>query len=411
MSVENRLTGVSPNIITALEDLRHYIEVRDFAGVDPYDALNSPVLRLLSMGTRWGRIGVIQGMKRCPIDLRRVLWIKEGHNPKALALILEGYVRLAGYSQNDHYQLQIRHLLGLLAGRISRTHSGHGWGYNFDWQSRAFFVPKYTPSIVCSAFVGHALLDTYEWSGNEYALDLASPVSEFFLKDLNRIHDGDTFCFSYTAVDDYAVHNANLLGASFLIRLSILTGNGSLRDAALCALSYSMKYQRDDGSWCYSERKGLNWIDSFHTGFNLEAIRWFLKLGAANDQEVAFHAGEEFYAKSFFLADGAPKYYHDRLYPIDIHSAAEAIYFFCGEGTRYRSLASAILIWTMKNMRNRGGSFCYRKGKLLTNRIPYMRWSQAWMFRALAVYAATETSEAIRDVLLSEPISTHIQVS
>ena len=83
-----------------------------------------------------------------------------------------------------------------------------------------------------------------------------------------------TNCFSYTPIDHTAVHNANLLGASLLIRLYKITGEEKLRRAALASLAYSMKYQHDDGSWYYAETAMQSWIDSFHTGFNLEAVRW-----------------------------------------------------------------------------------------------------------------------------------------
>src|SRR6185503_10951900 len=115
----------------------------------------------------------------------------------------------------------------------------------------------------------HALLDVWETLHDQRALDLAAPIAQFFLRDLNRTPDGEAFCFSYTPVDKYAVHNANLLGASLLIRLYNVTRDCVLREAAMAALSYSMKYQREDGSWFYSERSGSRWIDSFHTGFNL----------------------------------------------------------------------------------------------------------------------------------------------
>jgi len=35
----------------------------------------------------------------------------------------------------------------------------------------------------------------------------------------------------------------------------------------------------------------------------------------------------------------------------------------------------------------RRGYFYFRKGRYLTNKIPYMRWGQAWAFHALTEYA------------------------
>lgn len=369
----------------ALTLLRHWVEVQDFAGYDPYDALNSSFLRILSLGSKWGRVAVIQGMKRCPVNLRHLLLIPPGHIPKALGLFLEGYARLYRNDPDDSARVRIIRLMELLESQRSSRCSGNGWGYNFDWQSRVFFVPRGTPNIVCASFIGHALLDVWDTLHEQRALDLALPIAQFFLRDLNRTHEGDSFCFSYTPFDTYAVHNANLLGASLLIRLYNVTRVCVLREAALAALSYSMKYQREDGSWFYSERPGSRWIDSFHTGFNLESIRRFIDLGQASEHVEAYSAGVEFYAQKFFLPDGTPKYFHDRLYPIDIHSAAEAITFFSGE-VAYTDLAERVLSWTLANMYDGSGRFWFQKHKRFTIRVPYMRWSQAWMLRALTAY-------------------------
>jgi hypothetical protein len=371
--------------LTALTLLRRWVEARDFSGYDPYDALNSSVLRILSLGSKWGRVAVIQGMKRCPVNLRRLFLVRTGQNPKALGLFLEGYVRLWRNNQDDPARGQITHLMDLLESQRSSGCSGNGWGYNFDWQSRAFFVPRGTPSIVCSSFIGHALLDAWETLHDQRALDLAVPIAQFFLRDLNRTYEGDTFCFSYTPIDTYPVHNANLLGAALLIRLYHVTGDCVLREAALAALAYSMKHQREDGSWFYSERPGSQWIDSFHTGFNLESIRRFLDLGQASEYIEPYSTGVEFYASNFFLPDGTPRYFHDRLYPIDIHSAAEAIYFFSGEAA-HSDIAERVVFWTLANMYDGAGEFWFQKHKRFTMRVPYMRWSQAWMFRALTAY-------------------------
>jgi hypothetical protein len=130
-----------------------------------------------------------------------------------------------------------------------------------------------------------------------------------------------------------------------------------------------------------------SWIDSFHTGFNLVAVRHFLKAGEAEEFKNDYDSGVRYYAANFFLADGTPKYYHNRTYPIDIHAPAEAVVFFSGEGERYRILTDRILQWMISNMQDAKGYFYFRKGPKFTNKIPYMRWSQAWAFHALTEYA------------------------
>ena len=48
--------------------------------------------------------------------------------------------------------------------------------------------------------------------------------------------------------------------------------------------------------------------------------------------------------------------------------------------------ADAVLSWMLTNMYEGDGRFFFQKHKLFTNRISYMRWSQAWMFRALTAF-------------------------
>jgi hypothetical protein len=380
--------GRSQSIVArrALEKIEAYIEARGFAGYDPYDALNSPLLRRLSLGRKDVRIAFTQLLRRLPVNLRPLLGIRPGLNPKALGLFLGGYARLCTLPGGDRYQGTVSTLVDLLEGTRSKGYSGNCWGYNFDWQSRAFYVPAGTPTVVNSAFIGHALLDAYELAGCERARGMALPIRQFILRDLNRTGTDDSFAFSYTPIDSLAVHNASLLGASLLIRLERDEPDAESRAAALGALRWSLERQRPDGTWPYAETSYQAWIDSFHTGFNLESIQRFLEAGEAPEARDAFERGTRFYADRFFLPDGTPKYYHDRIYPIDIHSPAEAVTFFSSLGERYRILTERVLSWMVRNLQDDLGYFYFRKGRVLTNRIPYVRWGQAWAFRALSSY-------------------------
>ena len=52
--------------------------------------------------------------------------------------------------------------------------------------------------------------------------------------------------------------------------------------------------------------------------------------------------------------------------------------------------ASNLLNWAHTQMQDRKGYFYYQKSRLLTNKIPYMRWVQAWMYLALTHFLAAE---------------------
>lgn len=371
---------------SCLRGLLSYIEGADYAGYDPYDALNSPWISRLGARSKWIRVGATHLVRRFPINLRPLLRIPKGHNPKGVGLFLWGYSRLYALTKEDRYLERVDYLLDLLARLRSEGYSGNCWGYNFDWQSWTFLRPKGTPTIVNTSFIGHALLDCYELTGRSRALDLAVPIKDFILNDLHRTRVDGTFCFSYTPVDTEAVHNANLLGASILARLTRYGDDTRLAGEALASLKYSMQSQRPDGSWFYADTAIQGWIDSFHTGFNLQAIRYILQTGLAQEYRDAYRRGVEFYARHFFLPDGTPKYYHNRVYPIDIHCPAQAIAFFSDEGPAYRSLVDQTAEWMLRHMYSRAGRFYYRKGRYFTNRISYMRWAQAWSFHALTAY-------------------------
>ena len=377
---------MSMNVNEHLQALEKHLDEEQFMGYDPFDALNSPVLKMMSFDNRLLRILYIQTLKRLPFNIRPMLGIRKNYNPKGVGLFLWGYAKLYEMDNKSEYLEKIEFFLDLLEELRSEGYSGNCWGYNFDWQSRAFYLPRYTPTLVNSSFIGHALLDTHEYTKNSKSLEMAIAIKDFILDDLNRTEEEAGICFSYSPVDDTAIHNANLLGASLLIRLYKYTKDESIKDAALSSLSYSMKHQRDDGSWFYAETDIQRWIDSFHTGFNLQSILYFLGEGFGNEYQEPFAKGVDFYAKNFFRPDGTPCYYHDKLDPIDIHSAAQAVVFFSWMGEKYRDLTEKVMGWMIENLRDRTGFFYYRKGKLLRNKIPYIRWSQAWAFHALTEY-------------------------
>jgi hypothetical protein len=47
-------------------------------------------------------------------------------------------------------------------------------------------------------------------------------------------------------------------------------------------------------------------------------------------------------------------------------------------------LAEQIAQWAITNLRDENGFFYYQRRRLQKVRIPYMRWSEAWMIYALA---------------------------
>jgi hypothetical protein len=391
--------------LTILKDttlkLLAYCRANEWAGYDPYDALNSRVFKALPfLNFKLARLALTQGIKRCPINLRPLLLVPKTPNPKGIALFLSSLTKLSKIGLVDGYK-EIEVLADILLALRSPGKSYSCWGYNFDWQTRGKLIPKGSPNIICSTSAANALLDAYEQSRESLWLDIAVSAAGFILDVLFRRENGSQAFFNYTPLERTKVHNANLLGAALLCRISLVTGREMFLKPALDAARYSVGKQHDDGSWDYGESPSQRWIDNFHTGFNLVALRRLKQYAGTIEFDAAIRRGLEFYRDHFLREDGAPRYFHNATYPIDIHSVAQSVITlvefrdFAGENM---PLAHSVLHWGLKNMWNSRGFFNFRKLPHYTVRIPFMRWSQAWMLMALSTYLEARYNESNQSI-------------
>jgi len=381
-------------IASALEKLLRYCEENNWQGYDPYDGLNSRVFQSLPL-TSGLRLFLTQLCKRSPINLRKILLVRKEYNPKALGLFLSSYVKLYSLFKEDKYKKLSAYFVKLLRQQYISGYSGHCWGYNFDWQSRTTFVPKGTPNVICTTFVANAFLDAYEVLRKKECLEIARSSCEFVLNDLNKVEENDRVCISYTPLDKTQVYNANFLAAALLARVYKSTGEDRLLKFATKIIRFCVERQNPDGSWYYSPLPWHKWVDNFHTGFNLVALNDYMDFVGTQEFKNVLGKGFIYYKRIFFLKDEIPKYYHNSLYPIDIHNVAQGIITFIklkslnGKDT---SQALKIARWGIENMQGQRGFFYFQKHKFFNNKISYIRWSQAWMLYALCTLLS-ETTE------------------
>lgn len=372
--------------LSATLELLAYCRAHDWAGYDPYDALNSQVFKALPLlDSRWPRLLLTQVLKRSPVNFRGLLLIPKTQNPKALALFLQGLLKLDRVGQ-----LQDKSLIELMAQRLMDLRSPGtpfcGWGYSFPWQTRTIVVPRGAPNIVCTIFVTNALLDLYEARGEQKYLAMAASAAEYITTLCWE--DGEGASFAYPLVTSrFRIHNANFLGAALLARVTKLSGEQKYLTLALKVARWSASKQRPDGSWPYGELPTQQWIDNFHTGYNLSGLRMLGEFAGTSEFESAVRHGFKFYREHFFLEDGSPRYFHVKTYPIDVHCVAQSIITlleFKQLDSDNLRLARSVFDWAMSHLRDRRGFFYYRVLPFFKIRTSYMRWSQAWMFLALA---------------------------
>ncbi len=365
--------------------LERYIRQDDYHGWDPFDGLNSRLFRATPLNrSAFCRLAWLQLFKRLPVNFRRLAWVPKTLNAKSVALC----ARASGLMGD---QAQERQLLDrLLALRADSERWGEAaWGYPFDWQARAFFVPQGVPNMICTTYAVRALAEA---GGYDEVIQAAAQFVEREL--VIRREDGSLY-IGYIPGKLTMVHNASLWGAYVLAEGYDAGGGDAYKELALAAMDYSLKAQRADGAWVYGEASHHQFVDGFHTGYNIEALsRSAALLGDQSMQwrvDAAVERGLAYYQAHFFEADGSPRYYDTNRWPLDCHNVAQSMITFLSihPNEAQVALAEQVLRWVLREMwQEKRGYFAYQRTRYGMNRIPYLRWTQAWMYLALSTYLA-----------------------
>lgn len=382
--------------------LRNYCDAEDYKGWDPYDGLNSRIWKITPFqNISYFRIVWIQAFKRIPFSImRRLLLVPKKHNSMAIALFITGYCNYYKKISKTNIPSQelaeikqkIIYLSNLLVSLRNRKYSGASWGYSFDWQSRAFFLPYDTPTVVATAFCVEALLDAYRAVADDSYKQIACSSVSFVLNDLNRIDKGNgKFMFSYSPLDNRAVYNASLFGSKILAMVYEYTKDPLLRSVGIESAKSVCEQQNFDGSFPHSDQVKDKWRDSFHTAFKLESLQICLLKFDEEAFKTHITRGFEYWKKNFFDCESGFPYYYDRgrnKSLVDLHCVGQALSTFSKLGVfeNERELANKIIHWSFDNMWSDSGYFYFQKKKGQINRSVFMRWPNAIMFYGLSFY-------------------------
>ncbi len=384
------MTNLLNNSFNKLFD---YVTKNNYEGYDLFDGLNSKLFKHSPLYKISGfRLALTQFCKLSPINFRPLLLVSKCFNPKGGALFLLGNLNKFQTTKEGKYKLEAQKLSEKLKTLAIKRGKGIAWGYNFDWQSRAFFTLMGIPNIIPSVYVGFALIEYYKIFEDNEALEMAKQVCEFILNEMILFEDENNLCFRYVPTKNVQVHNANLLAASFLSSIGKYAPSEEIKNKIQKSVNFSIADINEKGAWAYGTKPFHRWVDNFHTAFNIESllnIRDNLNWPELNETiEKVVH----YYFENLFTEGGLPKYYDNKLYPIDIHVIAETMVvlskikdskinynehkFNCIENT---------LIKLIEEFQDKKGYFYYQKQKCFWNKIPYIRWAQAWMFYALSL--------------------------
>ena len=383
------LTHTVDDVATLAQSVRRviaWVRSHEYRGYEPADGNLSFLGRLT--GRRVMPMRVLQQLVlRAPVNVRPLVGIRPHESAIARGYMAAAYLRLTRHDPEGEFRREAVGCLDWLVRHRSRSVArGYAWGDPYEYATRSGRRQRDEPLLVWTAFIGQAFLDAYHRLSAPAYLDVAEAVGEWILA-LPREVTPTGSSLSYSARRQNSIHNANAVGASFLARLGSLTGNAEAIQVAADAMAYTCTRQRHDGAWYYAEESRYHWIDNFHTGYVLSALRDYSSVTGDTSASEALQRGRLFYVAHFFEADGCPRYYAERRHPVDIQCAAQAIETLASlaHDPRDLALATRVASWTIANMQHDDGHFDYRRLGRWRVRTPMLHWGQATMAKALAV--------------------------
>jgi hypothetical protein len=367
-----------------------------FKGQDPFDGLNShffkpvPKLRKGLFGLAW-----IQFHKRSIFNLRPLFAVPVGRNPKGIGLFILGLLEDYKRTQEQSYLTEAIELGDWLLTQQSNL-SAEGmalwqhacWGYHFDWNARAFYVPKGKPNVITTIYVSQALYALGQVTSDRRYRDVALDSAHFIVNTLYSEFDGRKF-FAYIPGEEAFVHNASLWGAAWVGFVADVTNNAEYKALALTVARQSVSEQGEDGSWVYGARHHHQFIDGFHTGYNLEALHMLRTALGTTEFDTAIEQGLAYYKQEMFEADGTAKYYNTNRYPLDMHSVSQAVLTLLKVSGEQEDidLAEKVIQRSIDTLyMPKKKRFVYQQHKYFTNKINYIRWTQAWVYYSFSYY-------------------------
>lgn len=354
----------------------------DWKGYDPFDGLTSPLLKKF-LQQRWSRLFSLQLVKRFPFNLRPWLGIKPQENAMTWVALVSGALEAYGRgetSKMDFIQKGIDRIWSL------QTKGTGLWGYPFPWQSKAFYLPAGEPNLVLSALCLRALAK--EKQHREQCRRSAESLYKTFYKK-------EVGYFSYVAHEPVLVHNANLFGAE-----SLAWFLPEKKERIETAVQKSLMAQADSGRWAYGDRPHHQWCDNFHTAYNLIALNNIYSIFKWEPIATAIRRGLNYYLTHAFTEEGKPRYYDNRITPMETHGAAVALICFKEmvrggwmEPAKGQEWTKKIVATLKGDFYLGDGKFLYRKGRVFTDRTVFTRWTQAWVYYGLEAAKTLGLSE------------------
>jgi len=374
-------------IIHSIAKLEQWLDDHDYKAYDPADGLTS-FLRPLTFGNLLLNRLLQQLIWKSPLNLRPLLGVKPLDSNIGRGFIARAQLIMFRLTGEERYKSAALSCLDWLMKNRAPGYDQFCWGKMFDFASRGGWQRRYEPITVWTSLIGQAFLDAYEMFSDEKYLMVAESVAQWIIR-VPRTRTDSGACINYTASSNgtCTIHNQSMLAAAMLVRTAKHLPNEEWISVAQDAIRFTCARQQPDGSWFYGEGIKWKWIDNFHTGYNLDALKSYGEITGDDRYADNLERGFNFFITHFIEESGRPKYFHHQAYPIDSQCAAQAIdtlAYFHDYDKKALGLATRVARWTIDNMQGRDGHFFFMRYPFIAIKAPMIHWAQATTYKALA---------------------------
>ena len=191
--------------------------------------------------------------------------------------------------------------------------------------------------------------------------------------------------FKYYINPKPITYNATAKATESLALINSLAPDSYCEEIIRNSYNFILSEQNTDGSWFYADDAKGQWIDNFHTGYVLVALNKIKGLLSLDYGQQEIDRGLDYHLRNHYTNDWLPKYYSNSMYPIDTHCYAQSIITFSEFGNA--GMAKKLVESAVKNTYNHSQKyFIYSIRKHYTVKTNLLRWCNAYMFYALALY-------------------------
>jgi len=386
------------------EELLCSLREQGYAGFDPFDGLNSRLFNFFQLQrSSFLRLAWLQVHKRLPINLRPLALVARKRNPKGIALFILGLVNDFKRTKEPSLLDEIASLCDWLLTQKQDVNKWGGacWGYHFPWQAKAFYVPEGKPNVITTVYCSRALQEASKLAliNSDKYRGFSLSSGEFIYKSLFSKDSQGLPYIAYIPDEKAFVHNASLWGAAWLLFSGKELKKKEWISAAMEVVDRSVSAQGDGGEWVYGSLPHHQFIDGFHTGYNLEAIKFVSKTLQTREYDACLDQGLRYYKENMIGPNGEPYYYNTKPYPYDVHSSSQIVLTLLRVGgTREDiALAAKVIDWTVQHMYlPKEKRFLYQINRLYKNKVNYVRWTQAWACLMLSEWNLYESKKHVK---------------